>query len=84
MELYGVNSITNGPVLLSPVTSLVGTEIRINGISGRDYSLELSTNLIQWSTVATWTNFTGSALYLDPVLPSPATGNRFYRGRLVR
>ncbi len=84
MELYGIISITNGPVLLPPAASVVGTEVTLNGISGRDYSLELSTNLVQWSTVASWTNFTGSALYLDPVLPSSATGNRFYRGRLVR
>ncbi|MBK8000981.1 MAG: hypothetical protein IPK15_20285 [Verrucomicrobia bacterium] len=54
----------------------------VTGISGRNYALDISTNLVNWLPAVTWTNFTGTADYLDPV--SPAAGNRFYRGRLVR
>lgn len=82
MAMYGIYSITNGPVVLVPVQTSQGTEVTLEGISGRNYALDVSANFANWTPVVTWTNFTGSAQYLDPV-PSSA-GNRFYRGRLVR
>jgi hypothetical protein len=56
--------------------------VTLEGISGRNYAVDVSTNFINWVPAISWTNFTGSAEYLDPVPAS--SGNRFYRGRLVQ
>ena len=82
MMLYGITSITNGPVVVGPVQTSQGLELTLDGISGRNYALDVSTNFTNWVPLVTWTNFTGSAQYLDPVPTS--SGNRFYRGRMVR
>jgi hypothetical protein len=81
MALSSFTTVTNGPVLLSPLVQPGGVEVTLEGISGRNYAIDVSTNLAIWTHLTTWTNFTGSALYLDTAA-SPS-GNRFYRGRLV-
>lgn len=83
MLLGSSRSVTNAPALtlVRPLGS--GTvEITLTGISGRNYALDASSNLVHWVPMVTWTNFTGTAGHLDPA--SPTAGNRFYRGRLVR
>jgi hypothetical protein len=57
-----------------------GVEVTLEGISGRNYALDFSTNLVDWAHLATWTNFTGSAVYLDT---AGINGNRYYRGRVA-
>ena len=83
MLLGSFKSMTNGPVVsLQGAAGGNPAQVTLTGISGRNYALDVSTNLQNWAPLATWTNFTGTADYLDPV---PAgSGNRFYRGRLVR
>jgi hypothetical protein len=81
MALSSFTTITNHPVLLTPVVQASGVEVTLEGISGRNYAIDVSTNLINWAQLATWTNFTGSALYLDTA--AGVNGNRFYRGRLL-
>ena len=82
MALYSITSLTNGPVLSIPAQTPNGTSVTLEGISGRNYAVDVSTNFINWVPAISWTNFTGSAEYLDPVPAS--SGNRFYRGRLVQ
>ena len=82
MALSSYITMTNGPVLLLPVKQPGGgVEVTLQGISGRNYALDVSTNLSNWTSLTTWTNFTGSALYLDAA--ANLNGNRFYRGRLA-
>jgi len=81
MTLSSFTRQTNGPVLLTPNLLPGGAEVTLEGISGRNYAIDVSTNLANWSHLRTWTNFTGSALYLDTA--AGINGNRFYRGRLV-
>jgi hypothetical protein len=81
MTLSSFTRQTNGPVLLTPNFLPGGVEVTLAGISGRNYAIDVSTNLANWSHLRTWTNFTGSAVYLDAA--AGINGNRFYRGRLV-
>ena len=83
MLLGSFKNVTNAPVVSVQSAPLAGqAQVMLTGISGRNYALDVSTNLVNWAPLTTWTNFTGTADYLDP---APATsGNRFYRGRLVR
>jgi hypothetical protein len=81
MALSSYTTVTNRPVLLTPIVQPAGVEVTLEGISGRNYALDVSTNLATWTQLTTWTNFTGSALYLDTA--AGPNGNRFYRGRLV-
>jgi hypothetical protein len=81
MAMSSFTAVTNGPVLLMPQPQPGGgVEVTLEGISGRNYALDVSTNLADWSRLVTWTNFTGSARYLDA---AGVNGNRFYRGRLA-
>ncbi len=83
MLLGSFKAATNGPVVsVQGAAEGDPVQVTVTGISGRNYALDISTNLVNWVPAVTWTNFTGTADYLDPV--SPAAGNRFYRGRLVR
>jgi hypothetical protein len=82
MSLYSFITVTNQPVLLTPEQQPGGYVITLTGIYGRNYALDVSTNLLNWTELVTWTNFTGSAQYPD-LSPDPGA-NRFYRGRLVR
>jgi hypothetical protein len=82
MALTSFTTRTNGPVLLAPLRQPGGgVEVTLEGISGRNYALDVSTNLVNWTPLTTWTNFTGSAQYLDAA--AGPDGNRFYRGRLA-
>jgi hypothetical protein len=83
MMLGSFKSVTNGPVLsVQSAAAPNQTQVTLTGISGRNYALDVSTNLVNWVPLTIWTNFTGVAEYLDPT--PTANGNRFYRGRLVR
>jgi len=81
MALSGRTTVTNGPILLTPKMQAGGVEVTLEGISGRNYALDVSPDLVTWNPLVTWTNFTGSALYLDTA--AGPNGNRFYRGRLA-
>jgi hypothetical protein len=81
MAMSSFTAITNGPVLRTPIVQPGGVEVTLEGISGRNYAIDVSTNLATWTHLTTWTNFTGSAFYLDTA--ANPNGNRFYRGRLV-
>lgn len=52
-------------------------EVEFTGRTGRVFTIEASTNLINWSPVATRTNTTGTFRFADPA--SPGISNRFYR-----
>lgn len=83
MLMGSFKSVTNGPILSIQRAEVAnGMQVTVTGISGRNYALDVSTNLSNWVPLTTWTNFTGAADYLDS---TPATtGNRFFRGRLMR
>jgi hypothetical protein len=82
LALSAVTTVTNGPILRFPTAQPGGIEVTLEGISGRNYAIDVSTNLASWAHLTTWTNFTGSAVYLDTA--ASANGSRFYRGRLVQ
>jgi hypothetical protein len=74
--------VTNRPSLhMSAMGSDGSVPLALTGISGRNYAIDVSTNLINWSTLTTFTNFTGMEEFLD--VPSPGSDRRFYRGRLA-
>jgi hypothetical protein len=81
MALNTFTFLTNQPVLLTPVLQPGGVAVTLQGISGRNYAVDSSTNLTTWTHLTTWTNFTGSAQHLDTA--AGTAGNRFYRGRLA-
>jgi hypothetical protein len=80
LEYYTV--IINQPVMHMDGMSPGGAQVGLTGISGRDYAIDVSTNLVDWSHLVTWTNFTGAAQYFDAA--AGANGNRFYRGRVAQ
>jgi hypothetical protein len=81
MALSSLTSVTNGPVLRAAVVQPNGVEVTLEGIPGRNYALDHSTNLVNWTPLTIWTNFTGTALHIDPA--PDMNGNRFYRGRVA-
>jgi hypothetical protein len=81
MSLESYLTIINQPLVTLDSLQPAGAQLTLTGISGRNYALEFSTNLANWTHLITWTNFTGSALHLDSA--AGPIGNRFYRGRLA-
>ncbi|HXJ60020.1 MAG TPA: immunoglobulin domain-containing protein, partial [Verrucomicrobiae bacterium] len=77
-----ITPITNGPVLLPP-EMLQADVVRVTliGIPGRNYSIDTSSNLFNWSSVVTFTDFTNSVDSVE--VPRQHVGSRFYRGRVV-
>jgi len=50
---------------------------RIKGVAGQQYDLQVSSNLVNWSTLATVTNSTGAVQVADSV--SAGWPRKFYR-----
>jgi hypothetical protein len=83
LRLDAMVTFTNRPSIVNPQRlgngSFQGTLL---GINGRKYAVDFTPALgSAWTTLATYTNFTGSATFTDPGAAS--TSPRFYRGRLV-
>jgi len=55
--------------------------LTLNGTPGDRYALDATTNLLDWSEIATITNLTGTVQFTD--VATPASAHRFYRARLV-
>jgi len=53
----------------------------ITGEAGEVYNVQMSSNLVEWTNVATVTNVTGSVLYTEPV-PTNET-QRYYRAKVA-
>ncbi len=64
-----------------PFSTQGAFQLHLAGQSGQDYAIEVSTNLTQWSAIATNTATGGAFDFTDPA--SPGTPYRFYRARLV-
>ncbi len=93
MQITGIRGAGPGPRLEAdliifdddgaprPVAPSVSTnglfEVAFTGGTGRVFTIEASTNLLNWSPVATLTNTTGTIRFADPA--SPGIPNRFYR-----
>jgi hypothetical protein len=56
-------------------------EILLQGLPWRTYRVEVSTNLIDWTTWQTTSFFTGTAIYPDS--ESGGMSQRFFRARLL-
>jgi hypothetical protein len=83
MSLTAVLSSTNQPTLGNlqrlPNGSL---QLTLSGIAGRNYALDVAPSVSgTWSSLTTFSNFTGQATYLDS--NAGAAAPRFYRGRWV-
>ncbi|HXJ73553.1 MAG TPA: hypothetical protein VNM37_11890, partial [Candidatus Dormibacteraeota bacterium] len=77
-----ITPITNGPVLLPPeMLQADAVRVTLIGIPGRNYSIDTSSNLFNWSSVVTFTDFTNSVDSVE--VPRQHVGSRFYRGRVV-
>ncbi len=50
------------------------------GAAGRNYMVECSTNLVNWTNLLTLTNTTGTLVFSNSI---PPDGNLFYRSRLL-
>jgi hypothetical protein len=55
-------------------------QLLVTGSPAQQYLIETSTNLADWSALATVTNTTGSVIFSDP---SPSGPVRFYRAKVV-
>lgn len=53
----------------------------IEGNTGEVYSIESSSDLIEWENLLTITNETGTVEFVDPV--PPTSGQRYYRARII-
>jgi hypothetical protein len=82
MTLDATITVTNQPVLIS--AQMLGNgdfQVTLDGVAGRVYAIDSSTNLTSWTPLTTFTNATGQTVITDT---SHAGTPRFYRGRLVR
>ena len=52
---------------------------RSHSIGGRVYKVDMSTNLLNWSTLKLLTNRTGDVCYVDPPTNSPEAPAGFFR-----
>jgi hypothetical protein len=93
MQITGIRGASPGPRLEAdliifdddgaprPVAPSVNSnglfEVSFTGRTGRVFTIEASTNLLNWVPVATRTNTTGTFRFADPA--SPGLSNRFYR-----
>ena len=80
MEAFMI--VTNRPTLVLPGIQPDGRlPLTLTGISGRNYAIDVSTNLINWSTLTTFSNFIGIEEFIE--VPPAGSDRRFYRGRLA-
>jgi hypothetical protein len=82
MSLDSITAVTNGPVLL-PLEFLEGDMVRITlfGIPGRDYAIDTSPDLQNWTVIAIFTDFNEPIRTVD--VPREPLGQHFYRARVV-
>src|SRR6185503_8786660 len=82
MSLDSITPVTNAPVLL-PLELLPGNMLRITlfGIPGRDYSIDTSPDLENWTSIITFTDFNEPFRAIE--VPRQSVGQRFYRARAV-
>ncbi len=74
--------ITNTPPTLGQFHYSNGQfQFQVNGMSGRNYRVDASTNLTSWVPLATNTAFGGSFTFIDT--NAPAFKSRFYRAALT-
>jgi len=79
---FVVQPILNTPPTLSqPGLSSGQFHFQLNGLSGRNYRIDASTNLTAWVTLGTNTAFGGNFVFTDT--NSPSFKNRFYRAVLL-
>ena len=75
-------SIVMPPMLGSPVVNSNGAfDFMLTGNAGYNYRIETSTNLSNWTVLATLTNPNGEAHFIDT--NSLATPFRAYRAQLI-
>ena len=85
--LYGGSRSVANRVVLGPrftaAQPLAGGQFQgsLAGAKGQRYTLEVSSDLAQWSALATLTNAEGVAAFVDT--NAPASGARFYRAILL-
>lgn len=72
--------LTNAGAFLSPRISGTGFVTDLQGVAGRNYSIQWSSNLTSWSSFMTLSNTTGQVSFTNS--PS-STGTRFYRAMLL-
>ena len=73
--------LTNGPgQLLSPRLSGSNFIVDLVGVQGRNYRIQISSNLSTWSNLVTLTNVTGAVTITNP---APSASRIFYRAQLV-
>jgi hypothetical protein len=72
--------LTNAGALLSPRISGAGFVTDLQGLAGRNYSIQTSSNLTSWSNYMTLSNTTGQVSFTNS--PTSA-GARFYRALLL-
>ena len=69
---------TNSPAQFEMPSVLNGQfRARIKGVAGQQYDVQVSSNLLNWSTLATVTNSTGAVQVADSV--SSGWPRKFYR-----
>jgi hypothetical protein len=82
MSLDSYTLYTNAPTLLPPERPGDGTlRLTLVGISGRDYAIDVSSDLVNWTPLTTFTSFDASSETF--VVPMEAAVNRFFRPRLM-
>ena len=82
MTLDAQRAVVQHPSLLSP-RALGNGAIQLNlaGVPGWRYAIDASTNLVDWTELRIFTNFTGQTLFQDASNPNAPA--RFYRTRLL-
>ncbi len=79
---FVVQPINNTPPALNqPGLSSGQFHFQLNGLSGRNYRIDASTNLTAWVTLGTNTAFAGNFVFTDT--NSPSFKSRFYRAVLL-
>ena len=75
----GLSVISLAPVLVADgfVTNSGAFRLGITGFKGRNYTLQISTNLDVWCSATGWTNFAGAEKVTDT--NAPLVNRRFYR-----
>src|SRR5262249_8868283 len=76
-RFYRVSLLSAGPVLLSPIRLSNGLQFTIYDAPGQAFRIQAASNLLNWTTIATLTNTTGTLTFTDPAATNLAS--RFYR-----
>jgi len=76
----GVQTENGEGIFKSPRESESQFQADFVGAAGRDYLVECSSNLVNWTDLLTLTNTTGTLVFSNSI---PPEGNLFYRSRLL-